>query len=243
MVRLITTDLFQNNRNTYEKTNDIEIFSYYKFEKYNTFVSKLDLQNDLYSLNLLSKKHLNKENFLIYINDFEYVICFDHKTIYSLKITGDFKINDIIKSVLITKNLIMLLSGGDINKVYYLIDSEFEELYRNILRENLQNEKGEYIIHKLGDQKNLIQNLPKLETKKRFVLKYLSLGVLIIFSIFMSTNPFSKSDQEQLMVENYKQLETQLNVTNTQLAKNQKILDDINIKIKKEFGCIQEVSQ
>lgn len=245
MVRLITTDIINREKiiDTNLKDKNIEVFSYFQFEKYSAFVSSLELQNDLYSLNLLSKKYLLKENFLIYMSDFEYSICFDHKTIYSLKIMGDFKINDLIKSVLITKNLIMLLGGGSSNKIYFLIDSEYEELYTNILRENLKNEKGEYSVNKLGNLIDLTRGLVQLETKKKFLYKYLFLGVMLLLSVTVSFTLFSKESKDKPIEENYKKLEIKLDNLKGQLAYNQKKLNEINSKFEKDFGSIQKVSK
>jgi hypothetical protein len=228
MVRLVTTNCFYSDDDgknycaiDTNTLDNLKVSTYFNFEEYVTFVQKDDLKNTLYSLNLISKTHLSNEKFLIYINDNEYSICFDHKTIYSLKIEKQFKLNDIIKSVLITKNLIMLLSAGDINKVYFIIDSQYEELYKNILIENLKNDKGEHTVEKLGNLQHLIKELPELETKRTFLFKYITLGVLIFVSIYLTFDGLNRFSKRFFPINNNSVIVSQIKFQNTQLIQNQ----------------------
>jgi len=240
MVRLITTDCFYNSNNNETLQNGIKIFVYHNFQEHSSIVSKDDLKDTLYSLNIVSKTHLPKENFLIYMNDFEYSVCFNHKTIYSLRLTETFKINDIIKSVLITKNLIMLLSAGEVDKVYYIIDSNYEELYKNLLEENLKNAQEECIVQSVGTTLNLVQNLPELETLTKFLLKYLTLGIVFITAIFITFNTFNQDRDNCYELSQKDKLLTKINGQNIQLKKNEENFAILNQKYFTLFECIQK---
>jgi hypothetical protein len=243
MVRLITTDCFNYNDLETNIPNGIKIFAYHHFEEHSCIASKDDLKDTLYSLNVVSKIHLPKEKFLIYMNDFEYSICFNHKTIYSLKLIGKFKINDIIKSVLITKNLIMLLSAGEIDKVYYIIDSKYEELYKNLLEENLKNAQGGYIVERLGTTENLVKKLPELETLTKFLFKYLTLGTAFIIAILFTFNTFNRNGDTCCELSEKDKLLTKINGQNIQLKKNEENFTRLNQKYFTLFDCIQKDKQ
>jgi hypothetical protein len=240
MVRLITTDCFYNSNNNETLQNGIKIFAYHNFEEHSSIVSKDDLKDTLYSLNIVSKIHLPKEKFLIYMNDFEYSICFNHKTIYSLRLSETFKINDIIQSVLITKNLIMLLSAGEIDKVYYIIDSKYEELYKNLLEENLKNAQEECIVERVGTTEHLVKKLPELETLTKFLFKYLTLGIVFITAIFITFNTLNQNGDNCCELSEKDKLLTKINGQNIQLKKNEENFAILNQKYFTLFECIQK---
>ena len=240
MVRLITTDCFYNSNNNETLQNGIKIFVYHDFQEHSSIVSKDDLKDTLYSLNIVSKIHLPKEKFLIYMNDFEYSICFNHKTIYSLRLSETFKINDIIQSVLITKNLIMLLSAGEIDKEYCIIDSKYEELYKNLLEENLKNAQEECTVQNIGTTEHLVKKLPELETLTKFLFKYLTLGIGFIIVILFTFNTFNQDRDNCYELSQKNKLLTKINGQNIQLKKNEENFAILNQKYFTLFECIQK---
>ena len=121
MVRLVVTDFATKEDNeTFYLNDEFDIsqkmFTYDSFKKQSVYLSKYEVTNTIYSLNLLSKEYLNKNQLLVHITDSEYFILFNHKTVYSAKINQNFITDDIIKSILITKHIAMLSSGGSIKK-------------------------------------------------------------------------------------------------------------------------------
>ena len=169
MVRLVITDFASKEQNETFYLNDEyataqNMFTYNSFKKYSVFLSKYEITEEVYSLNLLSKKHLGKNQFLIHIAENEYVILFNHKTVYSAKINQNFITDDMIKSILITKHIAMLSSGGAIENIYYVINSKYKSAIENILRQNTKNEKNEVVAKSLGETKDLVKPLKALDT-------------------------------------------------------------------------------
>ena len=156
MVRLVITDFATKEDNESFYINDEfdttqNIFTYNSFKKYGVNLSRYETNNEIYSLNLLSKKHLDKNQFLLHIAEGEYIILFNHKTVYSAKINSNFITDDMIKSILITKHIAMLSSGGSIDKIYYVINSKYKSAVENILKQNTKNEKNEVVAQPLGE--------------------------------------------------------------------------------------------
>ncbi|OCL85465.1 hypothetical protein AAX26_01891 [Aliarcobacter thereius] len=187
MVRLAITDFSsQEESEHFYLDNDLEnskrLFTYNSFKKNEVYVSKNSVY-DFYSLNLLSKEYLDGNEFLIYIADEEFVLLFNHKTIYSVKLNLNFITDDIIKSILMTNHITMLSSGGKINKINYIIDSKFRAAIEVLLQENIKNDIKEIICFKLGDSKDLVENLNELDTTNSFYSK-ISILFILAFAIF-----------------------------------------------------------
>lgn len=176
MVRLVITDFATKEDNEAYYINDEfdslqNMFTYSSFKKHNVFLSRYETSDEIYSLNLLSKKYLAKNQFLIHIAEGEFIILFNHKTVYSAKINSNFITDDMIKSILITKHIAMLSSGGDIEKIYYVINSKYKSAIENILKQNTRNEKGEIVAQSLGEIKDLVKPLTELETLNSHAMK------------------------------------------------------------------------
>ena len=187
MVRLVVTDFQTKEDNEAFYLNDEfdisqKMFTYDSFKKYSVYLSKYDVTDTIYSLNLLSKKHLNKNQILVHITDSEYFILFNHKTVYSAKINQNFITDDIIKSILITKHIAMLSSGGTIEKYYYVIKSKYKSAVEHILKQNTKNELNEEIAQSLGNVEELVKPLNELDSFKTHFSKVFFL-VLFLFSI------------------------------------------------------------
>ena len=176
MVRLVITDFATKDDNEAFYTSDEfdvlqKVFTYDSFKRYSVYLSKYDTSDDIYSLNLLSKKYLPKNQFLIHIADGEYFILFNHKTVYSAKINQNFITDDMIKSILITKHIVLLSGGAEIEKIHYVINSKHRSAIENILKQNTRNEKGEVVAQTLGNIDELIKPLNELDNIKSHTFK------------------------------------------------------------------------
>lgn len=185
MVRLVITDFTTKEDNEAFYTSDEfdslqQMFTYDSFKKYSVYLSKYDTSDEIYSLNLLSRKHLGRNQFLIHIADGEFIILFNHKTVYYAKISQNFITDDMIKSILITKHIAMLSSGGAIENIYYVVNSRYKSAIENILKQNTRNEKGEIVAKSLGEMNDLVKPLTELETLNSYIFK--SMYVLIFVS-------------------------------------------------------------
>ena len=127
---------------------------------------------------------------------------FNHKTIYSAKINENFITDDMIKSILITKHLTMLSSGGSIDEIYYVIDSKYRFAIENILKQNTKNEKHQVIAHELGHIDTLVKNIPEMDTLGTFVKKNSLIAAIILFMIIMINSIFPAIEKNYL-VNNY----------------------------------------
>ena len=223
MVRLVVTDFaskedyesFYSNINELETLSEIFVFENYKKSK--AYLPRSEINQNIYSLNLISKRYLSSNNFLVYISDNEFFILFNHKTIYSAKINENFITDDMIKSILIAKHLTMLSSGGQIDKIYYLIDSKYRFAVENILKQNTKNEKDQVIAIELGHINTLVKKIPEMDTNVTFTKKASSLGslVLVIFLVFNYAFPYIENnyfgDNYSNQYENDLNLEQRLN--------------------------------
>lgn len=220
MVRLVRTDFSSRSDSEFFYINDEfevsqSMFTYDSFKKYEVFLPKY-MSDNLYSLNLLSKKYLDDNQFLIHIADNEYIILFNHKTVYSAKINQNFITDDMIKSILINKHIAMLSSGGTIENIYYVINSKYKHAIENILKQNTRNEKGNVIAKSLGDIRELVKDLNELDTLKSHVSKLIYSVLLIggtIWSIFFGLNMLADRLIEKESLETLKQevkIESQL---------------------------------
>lgn len=208
MVRIIVTDYStkEEYEDFYSDPNELEflseVFVYHKYKKNKAYLPKSQINDSIYSLNLLSKKYLDSDNFLVYIGDSEFYILFNHKTIYSAKINENFITDDMIKSILITKHLTMLSSGGSIDEIYYVIDSKYRFAIENILKQNTKNEKHQVIAHELGHIDTLVKNIPEMDTLGTFVKKNSLIAAIILFMIIMINSIFPAIEKNYL-VNNY----------------------------------------
>ena len=228
MVRLVVTDFLTKEDNEAFYLNDEfdvlqKVFTYYSFKKYSVYLSKYDMHDQVYSLNILSKKHLDKNQFLIYIADGEYYILFNHKTVYSAKINKNFITDDMIKSILITKHIAMLSSGGAIEKIYYITNAKYKYASENILKQNTRNEKNEQIAICLGEIDNLVESLNPLESFNTYISKIVYTSGFILgvsWFIFFGLNMISDKFFPKEALENLKR-EIQIE---SRLTKRQEII-------------------
>lgn len=243
MVRLVITDFSTTEDNEAFYLNDefdsqTQVFAYQSFKKNAVLLSKYDIHDEIYSLNLLSKKHLKKNQFLIHIADGEYIILFNHKTVYSAKINQNFITDDMIKSILITKHIAMLSSGGAIDKIYYVINSRYKSAIENILKQNTRNEHGDVVAQSLGEIKDLVRPLVELDTLKGHIFKnsyslFFVAGILWV--MFYGLDIFSNS---LFGKESLDSLNRELKVQN-RLVKRQEVLYNKSLKEYKDLtGCI-----
>ena len=243
MVRLVVTDFLtkEDNETFYlkdEYDESVNMFTYSSFKKHSIYLSKYDVSDEIYSLNLLSKKYLSKNQILVHISDREYFILFNHKTVYSAKINSNFITDDMIKSILITKHIAMLSSGGSIDKYYYVITSEYKSAVENILKQNTKNEKQEEIAYSLGHADELVKPLNPLDN---FKAHYFKIGFLILFIAAISwimLIGLEMLTKKYIYTEPLKKLKDELKIEK-RLTKRQEILHRTNTKKYKQLtDCI-----
>ncbi|CAM3914538.1 hypothetical protein [Arcobacter cloacae] len=242
MVRLVITDFATKEDSEFFYIRDEfdvsqNMFTYHSFKKYSVYLSKYT-DDDIYSLNLLSRKYLDKNQFLIHIADGEYVILFNHKTVYSAKINQNFITDDMIKSILITKHIAMLSSGGSIDSIYYVINSKFKHAIENILKQNTKNEKQEVVAKSLGEIEDLVKPLKSLDTSKSHFTKLFYITSLTTLSLWFVFFGLEKITNKVFYTEPLENLTKEIEIEK-QLAKRQQIILNTNEQKYKELtDCI-----
>lgn len=234
MVRLVITDFSTKEDNESFYLNDefdsqVQVFCYDSFRKNGVYLSKYDIHDEIYSLNLLSKKHLSKNQFLIHIAEGEFIIVFNHKTVYSAKISRNFITDDMIKSILITKHIAMLSSGGAIDKVYYVINSKYKSAIENILKQNTKNENGQVIAQPLGEIRDLINPLTELDTMKGHFYKNTFSVIFVAVILWIMVFGLDIVADKFLGKESLDTLKRELKVQN-RLVKRQELLYKKSLK-------------
>lgn len=228
MVRLVITDFSTKEDNETFYLNDEfdtaqNLFTYDSFKKHSVLLSKYEVSEEIYSLNLLSKKHLNKNQFLLHIAEGEFIILFNHKTVYSAKISQNFITDDMIKSILITKHIAMLSSGGAIDKIYYVINSKYKSAIENILKQNTKNEKNEVVAQPLGEIRDLLRPLTPLDSMKGHIFKNTYSLFFVMAILWVVVFGLDTITQKMFHKESLETIKRELNIEN-RLVKRQKIL-------------------
>ena len=232
MIRLANTTSFTQQ---YEKKlavdivdlSNVEIFSYHDYQIHSTIVPAAALVDDLYSINILSKIYLADNNFLIYMNNNEYIIVFNHETIYMQELSNEFIFNDIIKLSLITKNLLNLLSIGKQQTTYFIIDSQYKELHENILYRNIFKNNSHGSFKNLGSISELVKKIPELETRSKYNGKLILLLVLIMISLYFTFGGLSKIISNYYSANSNALIESQIKIVSKQIEKNMEFLNQI----------------
>ena len=213
------------------------MFTYSSFKKYSVYLSKYT-NDEIYSLNILSKKYLQKNQFLIHISDSDYVILFNHKTVYSAKINQNFITDDMTKSILITKHIAMLSSGGDIENIYYVINSKYKSAVENILKQNTKNDKNHVVAKSLGETWDLVKPLNELDTYKSHISKLSYATVLIAGSVWAMAFGLNMFAEKFFQIESLDNLKREI-IVEEQLIKRQNIMLNTSEKKYKEItACI-----
>lgn len=242
MVRLAITDFATREDSEYfyideEHDTPIEKFTYKAFKKYSVYLPK-ESKEKSYSLNLLSKKYLDRNQFLIHIADEEYIILFNHQTIYSAKINPNFITDDMIKSILITKHITMLSSAGSIKDIKYVINSKFRAALESILKQNIKNERGEVIARKLGEIEDLVPPLKELDTTQSHSIKLFSLIVMLAGSFWFTFFGLDIIKNEFLKTEDLEPLIQEINFEERFVERQNKILRDAKNEYNTLTDCI-----
>ncbi len=227
MVRLVRTDFdTKEDSEHFYITDEFDIsqnmFTYSSFKKYGVYLSKY-VDDAVYSLNLLSKKYLERNQFLIHISDDEYIILFNHKTVYSARISQNFITDDMIKSILITKHIAMLSSGGAIENIYYVISSKYKSAVENILKQNTKNEKNHVIAKSLGETWDLVKPLNELDTFRSHSSKMMYSFFLLTGTLWVIFFGLDNLTDRVFKKESLDTLKREVQIED-QLIKRQKIL-------------------
>lgn len=242
MVRLAITDFSSQEESEHFYLNDSyelskKLFTFINFKKQEVYVAK-NSPYEYYSLNILSKKTLDRNEFLIYIADEEFALLFNHETIYSAKINPSFITDDMIKSILMSKHITMLSSGGEINKINYIIDSKFRAAIEVLIQQNIKNDKQELICFKLGDSDNLVDKLSELDSTNSFYLKlstFSFLFITIFYGLLFGLNDLKK---DYLTHPSLNPLKQELEFENRFIARQDKALNGVNKEYAELISCI-----
>lgn len=245
MVRLIITDFKDKSENeafyiTDEYETKVQLFTYYRLKKHSVYLSKYEVNDNLYSLNVVSKKHLKKNQFLIYIEDEKFIILFNHKTIYSAKINPNFMADDIIKSILTTKHITMLSGGGNSIELNYIINSKYKSALEHLLQQNTKNEKNEIMAFEINEINRLVKNLNELDTNKSHFGKLIFIVVFISFIFWAIFSGLGILSKKVLVEEPLKILNRQLAIEKNRLKKQKVLLREKQVIYKKEVDCRKE---
>ncbi|WP_419764065.1 MAG: hypothetical protein ACNI28_09750 [Arcobacter sp.] len=190
MVRLVNTDFKTKEESESFYLNDTfdvstKFFTYSFFQQYSVYISKYLGNNKLYSLNLLSKKYLASNEILVYVTDEEFIVLFNHKTIYTSKINVHYIIDDMIKCVLITKHILTLLSiDWEETRLLYLVDSNYKYAIENILKENIKI-NNHIIAKRLGDINQLTKPMNELLDAKKHYLRLTFVASFLVVLIWI----------------------------------------------------------
>ena len=242
MVRLIITDFAtKEDSESFYINEEFDVsqnmFTYKSFKKHSTYLPKYS-NDKVYSINLLSRKYLEKDQFLIHIADGEYIILFNHKTIYSAKINANFITDDMIKSILITKHIAMLSSGGSLANIYYIINAKYKAALENILQLNIKNDKKEIIAKSLGDINELVKPLTELDSQKSHLLKLSVLAVLFAGTLWVLTSGLKLATNSVFYIEPLDGLRDELKFESQFMTRQEKTLDTLKTQYNDIAGCI-----
>lgn len=250
MVRLVITDFATKEDNeAFYLTDEFDVlqymFTYDSFKKHSVYLSKYEASEDIYSLNLLSKKHLDANQFFVYIEDDSFIILFNHKTVYSAKINANFITDDIIKSILIAKHITMLSSGGEIDKYFYLVNSKYKYAVENILKHNTKNEYNKITAQKLGELEDLIKPLNPLDTYKTHITKSVYLVVFLVSILWVMFFGLKIVEKQFIDKESLSKLKREVGIEDRLLKRQNILLRTANRNHKKIIECItkDEVSK
>lgn len=196
MVRLVSTDFvsLEQNKEFYaidEYSSLQKMFTYERFKIHEVYLEKTIKNESIYSLNLLSNKHLKFNEFLVYISQSEYYILFNHKTSYCAKISNDFFMDDIIKAILITKHISKLASPDENKTINLLLNTQNNTLLKKLFEENIKKSEQAIHISNLENINTLIKELNPLITSNNFVFRsvyFLSVSFFVFWFLGSGIN-------------------------------------------------------
>ncbi|MDY0320731.1 MAG: hypothetical protein RBR23_03250 [Arcobacteraceae bacterium] len=243
MVRLVATDFKTKEASEAFYLNEKfdasqKIFTYSFFKKYSLYMSRYLGNYKIYSLNLLSKKYLNDNEFLIYITDEEFLVLFNHKTIYASKINLHYITDDIIKSILITKHLVAILNIDDTQKkLNYLIDSRYKYAIENIVKENIKI-NDTVIAQSLGDIEELTMPMNELVNTKTHYLRLAFVSGLLITVFWVIGFGLDIVSNKVFFNTSLDDLRSEVDFESRALIRQQKILDTHLSQYNEVTKCI-----
>ncbi|MEJ5167763.1 MAG: hypothetical protein WHU93_01225 [Arcobacteraceae bacterium] len=247
MVRLVATDFKTKEASEAfyvgkQFDESQKIFTYSFFKQYSLHISKYQGNYKIYSLNLLSKKYLNNNEFLIYITDEDFLVLFNHKTIYTAKINLHYITDDIIKSILIAKHLVAVLNTDDNQKkLNYLIDSRYKYAVENIVRENIKI-NDMIIAQNLGDIEELTMPMNELLDMKTHYSRLAFVSVLLIGVFWVIGFGLDMVSNKILFNTSLDDLRSEVDFENRALIRQQKILDSHLSQYNETTKCLSHQS-
>jgi hypothetical protein len=243
MVRLVATDFKTKESSEAFYLNEKfdssqKIFTYSFFKQYSVYMSRYQVNYTIYSLNLLSKKYLDNNEFLVYITDEEFLVLFNHKTIYASKINLHYITDDIIKSILITKHLVAVLNIDDTQKkLNYLIDSRYKYAIENIVRENIKI-NDTVIAQDIGDIEELTLPMNELLNTKTHYSRLAFVAGLFISVFWIMGYGLDMVSNKIFFNTSLDELRNEVDFESRALIRQQKILDTHLSQYNEMTKCI-----
>ncbi len=243
MVRLVRTDFssLTQNKDFYSKdeySSMQKMFTYENFKAHEVFLKKEDTKEDIYSLNILSKKYLPYEEFLVYISTDEFYIVFNHKTTYYSKINNDFFMDDIMKAILITKHISKLSNEDEAKNIHLLLNTNNNTLLKKLFQENTKNLKQRIFVSSLEDVTSLVKGLNPLITNNSFILRnvyILSMGLFVLW--FLSTG-MTTIDNRFIKKHSLKTIKKAINIETLRIKRTKKSYLVLEKEYKKITKCL-----
>jgi len=229
MVRLINTDWHQKSQ---EKDSITKSFLVDGSFKDVSFYGK-KVQNRYFSLNDISKKNLDAKEFLIYVDDFQFSLLFDHKTLYCIPLEWNYFKKDLQKAIVLRMHIISILGMGQNLLIKYIINTRKD--IEHELHHAMQLPNREIQLQSLGNIKDIIASSQPIDTKSILFSKYTTISIILTLAILFSIQglPLIKerffSSTKVLELQKNIQVEKQINTINH--AKIKELDQDIkNIK-------------
>ena len=224
MVRLVITD-FAIKEKAYEhyKVTEYdafkEIFVYSNFKKEVTYVPESVKSEKFYSINELSKSKLEDEEFLIYVNEEEFILLFNHKTIFYTYMDENFFLEDLSKSIVVMKHMNQMISNIPDSKIVMVVESSKRSLIKTVLENNIS------IPIEQRSLEEMIQNEPTMDTNNSFMKKNLTFIASLALILWIGFYGFSMLSHQIF----YK---TSLQKINKDLKLHKRLISRANVTIK-----------
>ena len=244
MVRLVRDDFLNvEDNHAFYSNNEVEKFDKMIWlkslkVKHVELPSIMAANNEIYSLINLSKQYLSKNQLLVSITDEDYIILFNHKTVYSAKVNIDFLIDDIIKSILINKHISRLSMSEENKTLHYIVSSKFKDAIEYLFEQNTKNENNKVIAKSLGDIDVLVKPLIKLDTYSTFFYKNLILLGLAVFSFYTLFFGLDAIKSKYFSINSLSSLESKISLYKRFIKKETINLKKVQVEYKEIISCL-----
>ena len=227
MVRLINIDFEVNLDNPYVSSNKFLVNGHFA----DIYFYGSGVNDSFYSLNALSEHYLDEKEFLIYIDDYQFSLLFNHKTLYCIPLDKKYFKNDLIKAILLRLHIISILGMGRDIIVHYCINTSRD--IESILHDNIKLNNKDIELKNLGVCEELVKPIESLDTKVKLLSKYSLIVVMLIVCVvyIIQGVPYihkSFFSNEQLNI-----IQKKISLENRLKSTNQRTIDTLDNDIKK----------